>query len=224
MRALDPRGVAVVDPPTPLYRVGRDTAPVAFSYIAPEIDARDDLGYRFDVLGAGVMYAATTDQGAYTETVQKFRVNAETAAAAKRTQPDLMTAGSLPADWREHRRLHSFTIRNGLPFVDVDDTRSHTALTHHLAGDLAALGYSNLDVSVVRSEHRLLTRLIATWVYLQEDSSGTPAYSGIRFVSKLGDHECWALFEGVPVADIQSTLIPLPDLRQACDSLGIWAH
>ena len=223
--AIDSNGVATVNPPTRLCRVGRDTAPVAFSYITPDVDKKGDRGYRFDVLGAGVMYAATEPIGAYTETVQQYQVDATTAAWVKKSQPGLMVNGNLPYDWREHRRIVSFTLNVSLPFLDIEATQNHTALTSHLAGDLAGLGVAKLDVSVVRSNQRLVTRLIAMWAYLQEDkTTGAKQYAGIRFMSKLGGHECWAIFEGAPISDIETSLIDLDELHQACEPLGVWAH
>lgn len=222
---MDGNGMVVVNPPARLFRVGRDTSPVAFSYITPDVDEEDDRGFRFDVLGAGVMYAATMRAGAYTETVQQFQVTARTAQWARRSQPHLMVNGNLPYDWREHRRMVSFRLDVSLPFLDVEATQSHTSLTSHLAGDLAELGVDKLNVSVVRSDRRRVTRLIAMWAYLQEDAStGAKRYAGIRFVSKLGDHECWAIFEGAPITDIETSLIDLDELRQACNPLGIWPH
>lgn len=224
MSSLDENLVAVVDAPRRLYRVGRDTNPIAYSYITPDIDADDKLGYRFDVLGAGVMYASTVPLGAYTETVQNYRLTASTYAACAKAQPGLMVSGNLPADWRDHRRLIGFSVPDGLPFLDVDASDSHTALTRQLGAELAGLGFEHLDIAVVRSNHRLVTRLIATWSYLQTMTDGSPRYSGIRFVSKLGHYECWALFEGVPIADVELSLIRLDDLQAACKPLGVWAH
>lgn len=39
-----------------LWRVGRRASPYRFSEITPEIDAQDNAGNRFDVLGGGVLY------------------------------------------------------------------------------------------------------------------------------------------------------------------------
>lgn len=224
MPVLDENGVAIVVAPTRLCRVGRDTNPIGYSSIAPEIDDEDKLGHRFDVLGAGVMYACTLPVGAYSESVQTYRPSAASYAACQKAQPGFMVAGNLPADWRTHRRLVGFSTAGGPPFVDVDATETHTALNRHLGPDLSGLGYDKLNVSLVRSDHRLLTRLISMWVYLEDLPDGSPRYSGIRFVSKLGDHECWALFEGTPIADVDLRLIPLDELQAACDPLGIWAH
>ncbi|MDR3068558.1 MAG: hypothetical protein LBU50_03550 [Cellulomonas sp.] len=136
MVRLDGDGLAVVDAPAKLYRVARDTNPVGYSYITPDIYADDNRGYRFDVLGAGVLYASTHSEGAYTETVQGYRLTAATAAACAKAHPGLMAAGSIPADWRTHRRLVAFSLPGALPFVDVDATETHTALTRHLAAEL----------------------------------------------------------------------------------------
>ncbi|WP_454296046.1 RES domain-containing protein [Salana multivorans] len=221
---LDDLGLAVVDVSRRVCRVGRATNPVGYSFIAPEVDRDDALGYRFDVVGAGVMYAATKPAGAYAETVQAYRPTAATYAATQHVQPGLMVAGNLPASWRTDRRLVTFALPGGLPFLDVEKPASHTALTRHLGAELTELGYAHLDVSLVRSEHRLLTRLISVWAYLQELPDGSPRYGGIRFISKLGDHECWAIFDGAPVADVETQLIPLGDLQRACTPLGVWAH
>ena len=86
----------------------------------------------------------------------------------------------------------------------VEGRPLHGALEHHLTGDLDALGVPHLDVSVVRSEHRLLTRLIATCAYrAAAPETNYAMYSSIRYVSKIGNHECWAIFEGteLPLLD-----------------------
>ena len=51
-----PTGLTV-DLPARLCRVGRDSRAVAFSYITSDVDAKNDRGYGFDVLGAGVTIA-----------------------------------------------------------------------------------------------------------------------------------------------------------------------
>lgn len=94
-RMLDQHGVAVTSPGGPLWRVGRATAPYAFSWITPEIDARDDAGNRFDVLGSGVLYAASTPRGAFNEVSQGFRPTTATRAAAAKSQPGLMLSGNI---------------------------------------------------------------------------------------------------------------------------------
>ncbi|WP_369596460.1 RES domain-containing protein [Actinomyces ruminicola] len=61
------------EPTGPLYRIGRAEAPFHFSEITPEVSGLPNAGNRFDVLGGGVMYAASTPTGAFVETLQSFR-------------------------------------------------------------------------------------------------------------------------------------------------------
>lgn len=36
-------------------------------------------------------------------------------------------------------------------------------------------------------------------MYSQSDPTGEPLYSGIRYVSRLNNEECWAIFDGTGV-------------------------
>jgi len=195
---VDVNGMKTVVPPRILWRCGRPGGILYFSAITPAVDVLDDAGNRFDVLGAGVMYAATTRCGAYMESLQTFRPSNAARAAASAAQTGLMIVGGVPADWRTTHAMGEFTLDHPLPFLDLEHPTTRRALEHELAGDLAALGVKNLDIPDVRSEHRRVTRTIATWAYLAHGAaSGDLAYSGIRYVSKLDDQECWAIFDQV---------------------------
>ncbi len=83
--------------------------------------------------------------------------------------------------------------------MDIEATATHTFVTEAAASILAGRSVQNLDVALVRGQGRLLTRAIAGWAYAQADSNGDPLYAGIRYVSSLGDFECWAIFDGTRV-------------------------
>jgi hypothetical protein len=89
--------------------------------------------------------------------------------------------------------------------------RAHDVL---LQRDIAAL-----DVAAVRGPSRLLTRGLATWIYSQTDARGRPRYGGIRYVSRLGDFECWAIFDGTTVEVIDEVSIEADDpaLREVAE-------
>jgi hypothetical protein len=73
---------------------------------------------------------------------------------------------------------------------------------------LVGLGFENpLDVSTVRGSNRLLTRAIASWAYHATDESDEAKYSGIKYVSRLGHHECWAVFDGTPIQMLGTAVI-----------------
>jgi hypothetical protein len=113
--------------------------------------------------------------------------------------PDEMRLPALGPEWRANRILRTLETVDALPFVDIEDPLTHTYLTERARSVLIALDVSYLDVATVRGPSRLLTRGLATWIYQAQDSAGTPMYGGIRYVSKLGDYENWAIFDGTEV-------------------------
>jgi len=62
----------------------------------------------------------------------------------------------------------------------------------------------------------------ASWAYAAADADG-PLYSGIRYLSRLGEHECWAVFEGTPIVELQRATIELtnPDFAAIVDEFGL---
>jgi len=200
--------------------VERPEPPLRFSWISAESAAVDDVGNRFDIAGAGVLYAATTAQGALAETSAHFRPKAsliEKMAQAGASAEEL----GLPVlgpDWRSARVLRTLETVDALPFVDIEDPVTHTYLTNHARAVLIALDVPHLDVPTVRGPSRLLTRGLATWIYQARDADGAPLYGGIRYVSKLGDYENWAIFDGTEVRTLSQQRITRdnPDLIAVC--------
>ena len=188
-----------------LWRVGRTANPLRFSSIQAEDAASPTGGNRFDVPGGEVLYAATTAEGAFAETISRFRPTA--ASLLMRAEPGehLMDVGAIPAEWRDCRRLVRFSLSEPLPFLDVDQPATHTFLTAQMAPTLDALGIANLDIATLRGPNRLLTRAISEWAYTVQDEDGEFLFGGLRYESRLGPHECWAVFSGaliVPTVDM----------------------
>ncbi|MGB7980260.1 MAG: RES family NAD+ phosphorylase [Candidatus Nanopelagicales bacterium] len=215
--------------PSPVWRVARRADPLAFSRIAPE-DAWTDAGNRFDIPGAGVLYAADTVRGCYVETLARFRPSPRILAEIAH-DGDYMNAGAIPAAWREDRVLAQITVDpDGPAFVDIDTSRTLT----HLAGQpelrtaLDALGVTDLDRGALYTSNRRVTRLLALWIYAQTDDTGTGRYAGLRYQSRLGkQHTCWAIFED------RTTLTQLTyhaitrtdlDLKKVADNWSLTIH
>jgi hypothetical protein len=195
-----PDSPALIEAPSePLWRVERESPALRFSRINSVDAAQDRAGNRFDVPGAGVLYGATLAQGAFAETLAHFRPSATLLAKLKATGGPVPEVGIVPASWREDRLLRRFVFDKPLPFVDIESPVTHTYLATNAPELLAARGLSALDVSDVRGPSRLLPRSIAGWLYSRTDDHGSPLYAGIRYVSRLGDYECWAIFEGTAV-------------------------
>lgn len=146
-----------------------------------------------------MLYAATEPDGAYAETVARYRPSAKMRVLDMEGDGHLMNVGSVPTEWRLNRVLAKLSLTGALPFLDVEATTTHTWLSEKMSVPLAAAGISNLDVSHVRGPDRLLTRSIAALAYVTLDDNGDPAFSGIRYMSRLGNHECWAIFDGTAV-------------------------
>jgi hypothetical protein len=102
-------------------------------------------------------------------------------------------------EWRIERRLRAIEVLGGLPFVDVDDPATHTHLTIKVASVPVEHNIKALDVGSVRGPNRLLTRAIAGWLYQQIDDAVLPRYAGVRYGSRLGNYECWAIFDGIAI-------------------------
>lgn len=220
-----PDSPALIEVPVdPLWRVERLEPPLRFSRINSVDAAQDRAGNRFDIPGAGVLYGATGTEGAFAETLAGFRPSATLLAKLRATgAATLPEPGAVPAAWRQDRRLRRFTVQQPLPFVDVESPTTHTYLTLYAPEILAARGLSSLDVSDVRGPSRLLTRSIAGWFYSRTDEHGAPLYAGIRYVSRLGDYECWAIFDGTACTLTHETGIALnlAELRSVAHTFGL---
>lgn len=182
-----------------LWRVGRASDPLRFSSIQAEDAASPRNGNRFDVPGGEVLYAASTAEGAFAETISRFRPTAASLLLRDEPGEHFMAPGSVPADWRTRRRLVRFSVNEPLPFLDVDKPATHTFLTAQMAPILDALEIDNLDNATLRGTNRLLTRAVAEWAYTAQDDDGNFFYGGLRYESRLGPHECWAIFSGATI-------------------------
>lgn len=212
-----------MDSPPVLYRISRTARLLAPSRISPADARLPHAGNRFDVAGGGVVYFASTAQACFVETLARFRPTAAMRAIVADEDPGFVVCGGVPQDWRTQRQLITVETVDPLPFVDVEHADTHEYLTAALASQLTALGVAQLDVAAVRGPNRLLTRTISTWVYAVTNDDGTPKYSGIRYKSRLGDHECWAVFEGtvLQVRDRRPLELGDPDLQAVAAKFGL---
>ncbi len=189
-----------------MWRVARRAGPLRPSAISPSDATLPRAGNRFDVPGIGVVYLATDLEGCFAETLARFRPTTSTmvrdAATADAADQHLMEPGTVPAEWRERRTAVRVTCPDDVLFIDVEDPATHTHLARVLADELQRLHINNLDVAAVRGNDRRLTRLIAQWAY-QPEGAVNQGYAGIRYRSRLGDWECWAVFDDVRLEQVE---------------------
>lgn len=171
-----------------------------------------------------MLYAATEAKGAFAETLARFRPTA--AMRHFPAEDQYMAVGAIPAEWRNRRQLVEFSLDDPLPFLDVDDPRTHGFLTSQMAPLLQGLDIGTLDVPAVRGSNRYLTRAIAQWAYAASTEDGTPLYSGLRYKSKLGEYECWAIFEGTQISSavLQAVSKTHDDLLAVARTFGLTIH
>lgn len=203
----------LLDPPDRLWRVERQETQLHYSRITAEHAEFDNAGNRFDVLGAGVLYAASSPQGAYAETTAHLRRSASLIARMRKagaTADELIETG-IDAAWRSRRVLRTLRTRDALPFVDIEHPATHTYLTEHAAEVLLRTGVQALDVALARGPSRQLTRGLASWLYSARGADDALLYGGIRYVSRLGDYECWAIFDGTTAEVLTTTPIVADD-------------
>ena len=210
-RALSsmPVELALVDAPPVLWRVERADPALRFSQLNLVDAANDQAGNRFDIPGAGVLYGATDPAGGFAETLAGYRPRASMMLAFSEIEavPHRALPGNVSMAWVRSRRLRSFTMVSALPFVDVESPATHTNLTAAAPDVLIQQGVENLDVAHIRGPSRRLTRAIASWLYSRTDDHGDPLYGGIRYMSRLGEFECWAIFDGTAVELLSSSPI-----------------
>jgi hypothetical protein len=135
-----------------------------------------------------------------------------------------MEPGSVPADWRHRRVAVRVELHRESRLLDVEVAESHVVLTQELAEELDDLGYEALDVAIVRGGDRRVTRAIAEWAYLAVDfDSDEPVFGGVRYVSRIGDWECWSIFDRTPLAELErrSIALEMPELVRIGARFGL---
>lgn len=221
-----PPGVAVAAAPGELWRIATTDNDLRFAEIDP-ITAAGPRGNRYDVPGGGVLYASSVVRGCFAETLVRYRVDLSSPvaiAAAKDTC--FMPPGSIPTSWREARRKYKLDVVDPLPFVDIEHEDTRSVMERELVLVLARFDVDHLDVPTVRGADRRLTRALAEWAYTRTDEEGKPLYSGIRYMSKHGDYECWAIFAGTKVELRAAESIEKSDidLRAVANTFNLTIH
>jgi len=208
--------------------VARADEPLRPSWLEPGDADLPSGGNRFDSSDWGTLYFAMNLEGCFAETLARFRPSAHLLAVLKDDDDwqrrGFMEPGSVPADWRHRRVAVRVELHRESRFLDVEVAESHVVLTQELAEELDDLGYAALDVAVVRGGDRRVTRAIAEWAYLAVDlDSDEPAFGGVRYVSRIGDWECWSIFDRTPLAELErrSIALEMPELVRIGARFGL---
>lgn len=222
-----------VEPPERLWRIGRQTNPLWFNGpVGAENIRSDTAGNRFDLLTSpiGTLYAASSAEDAYAEALIDLAPDKD--AGHLLPDDDSIGDGCVDANWRAARRLCEIELSEStqvpnLDFVDLADSHNLAELNRELGPALASLDVDRLNLSVVTSSRRSVTRWIAEFIVSQRDAVNRRRFAGIRYLSKHGaNHECWAVFGGINFS-AHSTTEPQAtdaDLRRIAKRYGLTVH
>lgn len=185
---------ALIANPQKVVRITRTIDPLAYSRVGAVEARKAKQGNRFDVPGGGVLYAATLDATCIHEVCSRFRPSAFYRSLNISLDEQEGFSNELPEDWRLNRRFYDLEISTDLPFVDISHQKTWKWLDERLPGLLFQRKLDHFDAEHVYSSDRSLTRQLAGEIYTATDAKG-PRFAGIRYISRLNNGECWAIFE-----------------------------
>jgi hypothetical protein len=218
-----------VEAPGRLYRLGRREAVWAWPDWA-FAGTDGTFGNRYDDSKGQyrVLYASSQRLGTFLETLARFRPDPAIVAEPIETDPadepyPTNPPGVVPASWLRSRAVGSSNVAG--EFADVGHSRSLEHLRARLAARLIHYGLDDLDGATIRlSAPRGFTQSVSRYVFECADANGEPAYSGIRYLSRLGDEILnWAIFEPAQLTDARAEPLTVddPDLRQVLTRFGL---
>ena len=165
-------------------------------------------GNRFDSFSGryGTLYFGTTLEVCFAETLARLGPNPRLVAELgdEWESRGWMRPGSVPANWRHGRIISRVELVDSLPFVDIDhpDTIAYLNRRPDLMAGIGRFGVDELDLGTLTGRDRRVTRYIAEFFFDASSEDGDPLWSGLRYMSRLGEGwECWAVFEGTAITE-----------------------
>jgi hypothetical protein len=224
--------LAITRPRGSIYRVARQRDAWAWPDWA---FAHEDgtFGNRYDDPRGEyrVLYASGRRDGAFAETLARFRADLDIAAELRSIEgdpedvgyPDAIAGGVVPSEWPRSRAAGVATHDGS--FVDIAHSDSLAHLRAALADRVLHYGFDDLDAGELRRRApRAFTQEISRYVFEHaRDDAGQPV-SGIRYRSRLGDDLVnWAIFEPNAPSNARSERIEPDDadLRAVFRTFGL---
>lgn len=176
---------------------------------------RDDVGSwnRFDTPGRTI-YVARTRRGAFTECLYDRRLDHQSRSAiafmadafdeswedafARYADEQLALGhpapGTLPATWRESRKVYELSSASELVWFDLSTDHSLAFIDRVFGEEIyRTCNVASIDASHLMGDNRVLTTLVATRLRSLRLQDGGYA-DGIRFSSRHGIGQCWAFW------------------------------
>ena len=226
--------IEVLPPLEGIWHVGRATpGEPPYRRVSRADDSNPKGGNRFDSYSGnyGTLYFATNLEVCFAETLARFRPKPELANLVREewVASHKMGPGSIPADWRHTRLAYRVVPIQPLPFADISHPETLAALNSQddLMAGLARFSVDEIDLGLLTGNDRRVTRYIAEYFAEQTDDDDLPRFSGIRYLSRLGDgFECWGLFEDTPIQTVERSSIEqtTPELLTVARRFGLVIH
>jgi hypothetical protein len=212
--------LAIARPDDWIYRVAREPDPWRW----PDWNyAHEDhtFGNRFDDPRGEyrVLYASSRREGAFAETLARFRVDLHVAAELQAIDGDPeddacgepLAGGVVPMEWIETRLLG--TARHAGAFVDLGHSDSLAHLRTALADRVLHHGLDELDAGAIRGRApRRFTQEISRYLFEHGRDERDAPIAGVRYRSRLGDDLVnWAIFEPNEPSEAKSEPIDRDD-------------
>lgn len=235
-----------------VYRIQKSSYGALNPVLREDSATRSEWG-RWDVLNHRTIYAASSREGAYLETlgwadleepkVKNVRLDdlfddegktswLDAIDAEWRTQGH-MPIGQLPRQWRDERTIYTLQLPRTGWFIRVDHSASIAAVRDTWRAATASA--ATLTLTDLLSADRELTTKIADLLHSKILDDGSLAH-GLVYPSKHGtDHDCWAIWlrsidDGNPDREPTTVLTSAPidfndrDLRAASQALKVRLH
>lgn len=111
-------------------------------------------------------------------------------------EPEPERVPAVPQGWLQRRRIVGILTGEPLRFANVASEEGLRKMRPFLEDESRYLGYRDFDLGGVFGGGRRLTQLMARFAYERSCDDGSPAFHGVRYVSRLNPRwECWALFD-----------------------------
>lgn len=197
--------------------------------------------HRWDVPGHRTVYAATSTETAYSESLSWFRrrLSEETGpfdlskyidgvdtpeeawaqVEAEWQNDNHIIPGLLPQAWRDDRRIYRLALpEDDGYFVNICHPESMAAIGQAMAAELSLLGVDHLDLSVLTGRNRELTCSVAEWIHGQILDDGRGPH-GLMFPSRHGTGYAYGIWlrqvdEGKPMSTEPTAVLQSREIQR----------
>lgn len=204
-----------------VWRLGKVREPLRYEQIRRD-DADSSAGNQWSLVGYGTLYCASEQDGCLAEALAPFRVHPDWRTWRPPTGRTAHPAWSPGLADAAHtgalRTVQGRQVLGRRRRAHPDDPVRRAQETLRLNG------VDKLARNHIEGFNRKITRAISAWAISQrEPEQGGRLVHGIAYRSRLGMHQCWAVYNDVAFTRIESNLIfpEDPALRRVVEAYDL---